>query len=168
MSAGRVTAAANYLMECHRVQSFRTGMQHQQAPCGLEPRGCSRVRAECGSNNATSCWPSIVQARIRIKSAPSRFQTDGYAALIGGNLDGNQIGGAWVFTRTADSWRQQGPKLVGSGAAGAAQQGSCVALSAAIVGGPFDDGLVGAVWVFVRSENVWRQQGKKLVGGNAA
>jgi hypothetical protein len=99
------------------------------------------------------------------------LSADGDTALIGGNLDDNQIGGAWVFTRTANSWSQQGPKLVGSGATGAAQKGACVALSAdgdtAIVGGPFDDGMVGAVWIFVRTENMWKQQGSKLVGRNA-
>jgi hypothetical protein len=43
-----------------------------------------------------------------------------------------------------------------------------VALSAdgntAIVGGPGDNGLTGAAWVYTRSGNVWTQQGNKLVG----
>jgi hypothetical protein len=65
---------------------------------------------------------------------------------------------------------QQGPKLVGTGAAGTvASQGSSVALSAdgitAIVGGPADNyngsfGL-GAAWVFTRSNGTWTQQGPK-------
>ena len=54
---------------------------------------------------------------------------------------------------------QQGPKLVGTGAVGAADQGQSVALSAdgntAIVGGygdnPLGNGAVGAAWVFTRS-----------------
>ncbi len=65
---------------------------------------------------------------------------------------------------------QQGPKLVGSGAIGAAKQGSSVALSAdgntAVVGGPDDNPnapLIGATWVFVRSGGKWIQQGPKLV-----
>ena len=53
---------------------------------------------------------------------------------------------------------QQGSKLVGTGAAGAAVQGLSVALSAdgntAILGGPFsgpfDSSYTGAAWVFVR------------------
>jgi hypothetical protein len=60
---------------------------------------------------------------------------------------------------------QQGPKLVGTGAVGSAQQGIAVALSAdgntAIVGGPYDP--FGAAWVFTRSNGVWAQQGSKLV-----
>ena len=67
---------------------------------------------------------------------------------------------------------QEGPKLVGTGAVGNAEQGTSVALSAdgntAIVGGPQDDianmGFNGAAWVFTRSNGVWTQQGAKLVG----
>ena len=73
---------------------------------------------------------------------------------------------------------QQGPKLLGTGALGAAQQGTAVALSAdgntAIVGGPLDNffaGGPGAAWIWTRSGGVWTQQGPKLVGsgtvGNA-
>jgi hypothetical protein len=65
---------------------------------------------------------------------------------------------------------QQGPKLVGSGGGNSAQ-GDSVALSAdgntAIVGGPDDNGSIGAAWVFTRSGGVWTQQGPKLVGTGA-
>jgi hypothetical protein len=51
-------------------------------------------------------------------------------------------------------WFQRGKKLVGSGAIGNARQGTSVALSAdgytAIAGGIFDNGIVGAAWVFGR------------------
>jgi hypothetical protein len=63
---------------------------------------------------------------------------------------------------------QVGTKLVGTGNAGAAQQGSSVAISAdgstAIVGGPQDNGKIGGAWIFVRNGNTWAQQGPKLVG----
>jgi len=65
---------------------------------------------------------------------------------------------------------QQGPKLVGTGAVGSANQGWSVGVSAdgntAIVGGPWDNvnGGAGAAWVFTRSGGVWTQQGSKLVG----
>src|SRR5262245_15599063 len=46
---------------------------------------------------------------------------------------------------------QQGSKLIGTGAVGVARQGTSAALSAdgntAIVGGPLDNGQVGAAWV---------------------
>ena len=66
---------------------------------------------------------------------------------------------------------QQGPKLVGSGPVGGAEEGSAAALSAdgntAIVGGRFDNSNIGALWVFARSGGVWTQQGPKLVGTGA-
>jgi hypothetical protein len=66
---------------------------------------------------------------------------------------------------------QQGEKLFGSGAVGAAQQGGSVAVSAdgntAIVGGLGDNNNAGAAWVWIRSGGVWTQQGGKLVGAGA-
>ncbi len=66
---------------------------------------------------------------------------------------------------------QDGNKLVGMLATGAAEQGYSVALSAdgdtAIVGGPSDNGNIGAAWVFTRSGQVWTQQSGKLVGTGA-
>jgi hypothetical protein len=67
---------------------------------------------------------------------------------------------------------QQGPKLVGDGATGYAEQGWSVALSAdgntAIVGGLSDNSPptaagTGAAWVFTRSGTAWTQQGSKVV-----
>src|SRR5277367_4841106 len=59
---------------------------------------------------------------------------------------------------------QQGPKLVGTGAIAnpyGVEQGNSVALSAdgntAIVGGPGDNSLAGATWVFIRSGAIWTQ-----------
>ena len=94
---------------------------------------------------------------------------DGNTAIVGGFVDSNEVGAAWVFTRTSGVWSQQGTKLVGTGAAGIARQGIAVAVSAdgntAIVGGVLDSGQVGASWVFTRTGGVWTQQGGKLVGG---
>jgi hypothetical protein len=60
--------------------------------------------------------------------------------LVGAPGDGDHTGAAWEFTRSGRAWRQQGGKLVGTGATGQAQQGSSEAFSAdgntAIVGGP--------------------------------
>ena len=102
------------------------------------------------------------------------LSADGNTAIVGGPDDDGGAGAAWVFTRDGNgAWTQQGNKLVGSGTAGAAKQSSSVALSAdgntAMVGGPNDDGTIGAAWVFRRSgAGVWTQQGGKLVGAGAA
>jgi hypothetical protein len=96
---------------------------------------------------------------------------DGNTAIVGGSADSGFAGAAWVWTRSGGVWTQQGSKLVGTGAVGAALQGSNVSVSAdgntLIVGGYLDDLGVGAVWVWTRSGAVWTQQGPKLVGTGA-
>jgi hypothetical protein len=83
------------------------------------------------------------------------LSADGNTAIVGGPNDDNNLGlgAAWIFTRSGTVWTQQGSKLIGTGAAGIAQQGTSVALSAdgatAIVGGPLDDPQ-GAAWVFAK------------------
>ena len=93
---------------------------------------------------------------------------DGNTAIVGGPFY-NNTGAAWVYTRSRGVWTQQA-KLVGTGAIGGAEQGTSVALSGdgntAIVGGPSDNDLAGAAWVYTRSRGVWTQQAK-LVGTGA-
>ena len=110
------------------------------------------------------------------EGASVALSADGNTAAVGGPGDNNRAGAVWVFTRSAGGWTQQGSKLVGTGAVGAASQGASVALSAdgntLLVGGPEDNlhnathgNLIpGAAWVFTRSGSVWTQQGSKLVG----
>ena len=92
-------------------------------------------------------------------------------AIIGGSGDNTGNGAAWVFTQSGGVWSQQGLKLIGTGAIGAAAQGYAVALSAdgntAIVGGYHDNTDTGAAWVFTQSGGVWTQAGSKLVGTGA-
>jgi hypothetical protein len=100
------------------------------------------------------------------------LSADGNTALVGGRNDDEDAGAAWVWTRSDGVWTQQGPKLVGTGAVGKARQGASVAISAdgstAIVGGPDDNNLAGAAWIWTRTGGVWTQQGAKLVGSGAA
>ena len=70
-----------------------------------------------------------------------------------------------MFTRSGESWTQQGPKLTGADEEGPGELGTGVALSAdgntALAGAP-GDGTAGAAWVFARSGESWTQQGPKL------
>jgi hypothetical protein len=99
------------------------------------------------------------------------LSADGNTALIGGPTDNMGIGASWVFTRTAGTWTQQGPKLVANDAVNSApiispQQGSSVSLSddgnVALIGGPGDDRGFGAAWLFTRAASVWTQAGSKI------
>ncbi|OAQ38844.1 hypothetical protein A5893_12425 [Pedobacter psychrophilus] len=96
------------------------------------------------------------------------LSADGKTAIVGGYLDNNEQGAAWVYTRSGNTWNQQGSKLVGTGIIGTALQGYSVSLSAdgntAIVGGYADNSNQGAAWAYTRSGNTWSQQGNKLVG----
>jgi len=93
---------------------------------------------------------------------------DGNTAVVGGDVDNNYLGAAWIYVRNGNTWIQQGSKLIGSGYSGnTGQQGASVAISAdgntVIVGAPHDAVNIGAAWVFARSGSTWTQQGK-LVG----
>lgn len=96
------------------------------------------------------------------------LSNDGNILAVGGNLDNNNIGATWIFTRSGGNWTQQGDKLVGSGYINMPKQGTSVILSSdgstLAIGGPDDNNNIGAVWIFVRSGNTWQQQGTKLVG----
>jgi hypothetical protein len=99
------------------------------------------------------------------------LSANGDTALVGASADGTYTeyrGAAFVFTRSGSTWTQQGPKLTGGGEVGSAWFGESVALSAdgntALIGGPTDNGQVGAAWVFTRSGSTWSQQGEKLTG----
>src|SRR5262245_17717861 len=54
------------------------------------------------------------------------LSADGNTAIVGGPGDNANAGAVWVFVRSGGTWTQQGSKLVGTGASGAAQQGFSV------------------------------------------
>jgi peptidoglycan hydrolase-like protein with peptidoglycan-binding domain len=103
------------------------------------------------------------------------LSADGNTAIISDPDDNNKLGAAWVFSRSNGVWGQQGPKLVGAGAVDllgiGIQEGISVALSGdgktAMIGGRHDNNGMGAAWVFVNRNGIWKQQGEKLVGTGA-
>jgi hypothetical protein len=102
-----------------------------------------------------------------LRSTCISLSADGDTALIGGSLDEDEAGAAWVFTRSGTTWSQQGSKLTPSDETGKALVGS-VALSGdggtALIAGPADAGHTGAAWQFTRSGTTWTQQGSKFTG----
>ena len=93
------------------------------------------------------------------------LSSNGNTALVGAPHDkpGTNfgVGAAWVFTRKEGTWTQQ-QELKGSGEVGEGEFGYSVALgeegNTALVGGPLDNGEVGAAWVFTRTGSTWTQQ----------
>ncbi|MGG9960751.1 LamG-like jellyroll fold domain-containing protein [Ferruginibacter sp. SUN106] len=96
------------------------------------------------------------------------LSADGNTAIEGAPGDFGTAGAAWVFTRSGNTWSQQGSKLTGTGSVGTAQQGYAVSIAAdgntAMIGGIADNGSIGSAWVFTRSGSTWTQQGSKLTG----
>ena len=148
------------------------------------PKGMVLINTPIGTSTSTGSftptatpYPSAQKGSKRVGAGSTGaaqqghaigISADGNTAIVGGYADNSSQGAAWVYTRSGGGWLQQGSMLVGTGSVGAAQQGWSVALSAdgntAIVGGNQDNSGVGAVWIFIRSDGVWTQQGPKLVG----
>jgi IPT/TIG domain/FG-GAP repeat len=109
---------------------------------------------------------------------------DGNTALVGAPAEDGGDGAAWVFTRTASGWAQQGPKLsipeAGGENVGCSHEadeeegeegeetgpesrgcrfGQRVSLSAdgsiAVIGAPCEDAGEGVAWIFTRSGSTW-------------
>jgi hypothetical protein len=84
------------------------------------------------------------------------ISADGNRVAIGGGANyrirATGLGQAWVFTKSGNSWIEDGQKYQGNGAVGNARQGISIALSADgnsfILGGSADDNNKGAAWVF--------------------
>src|SRR6516164_6843967 len=120
------------------------------------PFSCAFPMAMCGAKQGSSV----------------ALSADGNTALVGGPDDNGGIGAAWVFARPNNiSPFMQQFKLFFIGATGSSGFGHSVALSAdgntALVGGPQDNGGVGAAWVFSTAAGGFNQQGPKVIGSGA-
>jgi hypothetical protein len=92
------------------------------------------------------------------------LSSDGNTALIGGPHEGrvveiekkrvfeDRVGGAWIFRRSGSSWPKPPEKLLATEAVAEDEFGGSVALSSdgatAVIGGPSDNGGMGASWLF--------------------
>jgi hypothetical protein len=134
--------------------------------------GAAWMFARNSAGGWTQLGPKLVGTGATERAAQGisvALSTDGGTAIIGGSNDNGGVGAAWIFVRdSSGTWTQQGDKLVGQGAVGAASQGVAVALSAdgnaAIVGGNQDNASMGAAWVYRRIGTTWKPLGEKLVG----
>jgi len=91
----------------------------------------------------------------------------GTTALIGGPGDDDSAGAAWVFTRSGETWTQQGEKLTAGTEPAEGGFGRSVALSSkgstALVGiGEAQVLGEGGAWAFRRAGDRWRRLGPRL------
>jgi hypothetical protein len=92
---------------------------------------------------------------------------DGNTLISGGPEDNGIVGAVWIFEYSGSAYvRTQ--KIVPNDLVGIAQFGYLVSISENgnrfTASGPYDNGYIGAVWVFDKdSSNTWTQTGTKLV-----
>ena len=88
--------------------------------------------------------------------------------LIASGPGNNNNGNVWNFQRTSNTWSQVGTGLYPSDATGTGLYfGNCVSVSSngnvLCAGCPYDNGSIGASWIFTKNNNTWTQQGTKLI-----
>jgi CSLREA domain-containing protein len=145
---------------------------------GAPAEGTSDGGAAWVFTRSGGVWSEQAELFPSNASGPNEFglsvglSSTGDTAIVGGPLDNDGKGAAWVFTRSGTTW-SSGTELLPSDESGSANFGWAVALSdnglGAVVGGPQDTDPVlgsgaGAAWAFVYSaaNASWQQDGSKI------
>lgn len=147
----------------------------QGTSVSISADGNTAIVAGPEDNDTGAVWIFIRSGTTWSQQGPKLVGTGQYCnwgTQVSLSADGNTAiegslgtGAAYIFIRKDTVWSQQA-KLVGTGQVGNAYLGAAVCLSAdgntALVGGPYDNNSMGAVWVFTRTDSTWSQQGGKL------
>ncbi|PWU16673.1 MAG: hypothetical protein C5B49_10295 [Bdellovibrio sp.] len=173
-------------LSCPNIESFTSALSADGKTAVIDSSTGFCVFTKLGPNWIFTASYSGVPGSTFILSRGLgvAISADGSTIALGIPMDGGcagayscvmGFGSVSIFTRMGASWVQQGSKLVGSDAVGAAGQGMSIALSAdgntLVEEGPCDGnsqatggGCRTAAWVFVRTGSTWTQQGPKLIG----
>jgi hypothetical protein len=96
------------------------------------------------------------------QGSAAALSADGNTAIVGGFGDSQNKGAMWIYKRNGSTWSQMGGKLTGTGAIGAASQGTSLAVSAdgktSVIGGPADAVGKGAFWLFSDTQASMRSE----------
>jgi len=127
---------------------------------GERLRECARVLLGLPGDDARAIFGELDAVKLRssmtlfARAAPQEPLIGAFndEIILPGGEPSPPVGAAYVFTRSGSTWAQS-PKLIGGGEeAGEGAFGSSVALSSdantALIGGPSDNGGVGAAWLF--------------------
>ena len=111
---------------------------------------------------------ALTQQTVRMGIRVS-LSVDGNTVIFGGPADNAWFGAAWIFTRSAGVWTQQGSKLIPADVVSGDHFGNSVAMSGdgstAVVSSPNNGAGTGAAYVYARTAGVWSQQAKLLPTG---
>ena len=134
-------------------------------PGDADDAGAAWVFTRSGSS-----WQQAAKLRPRDEAGDGRFgssvaiSANGAVVVVGAPGDAEQLGAAWVFTRSGMAWTQVGGKLTPRNERGIPRFGWAVDVSAdgtkAIIGGPAEEVDLGAAWIFTRSPAGWNQQAR--------
>jgi phospholipase C len=138
-------------------------------------QGAVWVFTRSEDSNGVGVWnqqgPKLTAGDLAVGSASFGISValswDGDTLLVGGIMDNNNAGAAWVFTRSNGVWT--GHTKLTAAAPAPLLFGMSVALSMdgniALVGANGSGGP-GAAWVFTRTDGVWNARGTMLAGDN--
>lgn len=91
---------------------------------------------------------------------------DGHTVAVGSTVDYNNRGCVYVYHKPDTTWILQAGPLVGSASTQSSKQGTSISISSdgntLVVGGPGNNGNVGAAWTFKRINGVWNQIGTQI------
>jgi uncharacterized protein (TIGR03437 family) len=107
---------------------------------------------------------------IALQGGAVAISGDGSTILVGGVLDNNGCGAAWVYVRSASGWKQQAKLVRPTGIRD--YFGAEVALSEdgnlAVVSSPYSNSDRGAVWTFTRNGTSWMPDAGSLTPDDLA
>jgi uncharacterized protein YjbI with pentapeptide repeats len=177
-------------VSAHRVTYAHGGGVHEwyaAGPLGIE-QGFTLTRRPPGGSGAVRLALAVGGLRARLRGsvvefvAPSGRVALRYGGLVAHDARGRRLP-AWLslsrsgllldvhdrharYPLRIDPFIQATPKLTATDETGRGAFGLAIAVSAdgntALIGGPGDDNVRGAAWVFTRSGSTWAQQGPKL------
>ena len=85
-----------------------------------------------------------------------------YTAIIGGPNDNSGLGAVWIYQNTGSGWTEV-TKIIPSDNIGASSFGTSVGLTingstyTAVIGGPADNGNIGASWIYQNTGSGWTE-----------
>jgi hypothetical protein len=141
-----------------------------QGDCSCTSTGVTSAIQTTATPLASADYGLISQT---LQGSSVSLSSDGSLLAVGGPGDNSNVGATWVFRRYGSTWEQMADMpLKGAGSVGASQQGWSVSLSSngtvLAVGGPGNNGGIGATWVFKQSGGAWVEMaGVPLVGRGA-